>query len=193
MATVSRYGRWLRLMVLIAILIPPAAEATGTDGVHFDRQVMVGDQALAIRGTGVLRYMRVIKVYAGALYTLPGTDPDAVLSDTPKRLEVEYFHALNGQDFGSATYKGLARSHDPQEIERLKTRIDYHNSLYVDVEPGDRYALTYMPGVGTELSLNGRPLGVIDGADFAAAIFSLWLGDTPFDGRFKNDLLGLDG
>ena len=94
---------------------------------------------------------------------------------------------------GPATYKRLARSHDPQEIERLKTRIDYHNSLYVDVAPGDRYALTYLPGVGTELSLNGRPLGVIEGSDFAAAIFSLWLGETPFDGRFKNDLLGLNG
>lgn len=193
MATKDRNRRWLGLMVLITLWIPPAASATEADDVYFDSQVVVGNQALAIKGAGVLRYLRFIKAYAGALYTLPGLDPAAVLSDTPKRLEVEYFHALKGRDFGPATYKGLARSHDPQEIERLKTRIDYHNSLYVDVEPGDRYALTYVPGVGTELSLNGQPLGVIEGADFAAAIFSLWLGEVPFDGRFKNDLLGLNG
>ena len=88
-------------MVLITIWIPPAAGATETDDVHFDRQVVVGDQALAIKGTGVLRYVRFIKAYAGALYTLPGIDPAAVLSDTPKRLEVEYFHALKGKDFGA--------------------------------------------------------------------------------------------
>lgn len=45
----------------------------------------------------------------------------------------------------------------------------------------DRYSLTYMPGVGTELALNDNPLGVIDGADFAAAYFRIWLGDHPID------------
>ncbi len=54
-------------------------------------------------------------------------------------------------------------------------------------------ALTYIPGTGTELALNGRPMGVIEGADFAAAIFSLWLGENPYDKRFKNALLGLGG
>ena len=78
-------------------------------------------------------------------------------------------------------------------IERLRPRIDYHNNLYVDVKPGDRYALTYIPGLGTELALNGRPVGIIEGADFAAALFSLWLGKYPYDERFKKALLGLDG
>jgi hypothetical protein len=53
--------------------------------------------------------------------------------------------------------------------------------------------LTYLPGIGTELALNGRPMGVIEGADFAAAIFSLWLGENPYDRQFKSALLGLDG
>jgi hypothetical protein len=47
--------------------------------------------------------------------------------------------------------------------------------------------------VGTELALNGRPMGMIEGADFAAAIFSLWLGENPYDKQFKNALLGVDG
>jgi hypothetical protein len=47
--------------------------------------------------------------------------------------------------------------------------------------------------VGTELALNGVPRGVIQGADFAAAIFSLWLGDQPIDERFKRSLLGKNG
>jgi hypothetical protein len=63
----------------------------------------------------------------------------------------------------------------------------------VDVEPGDRYAITYVPGVGTELSLNGQTRGIIEGQDFASALFALWLGEKPFDKRFKADLLGLDG
>ena len=81
----------------------------------------------------------------------------------------------------------------PSGPPRCKLIIDYHNSLYVDVQPGDRYALTYIPGIGTELALNGQPMGVIEGADFAAAIFSLWLGENPYDKRFKSALLGLNG
>jgi hypothetical protein len=58
------------------------------------------------------------------------------------------------------------------------------------VEPGDRYALTYIPGMGTELSLNGEAKGTIQGADFAAAIFSIWLGTKPIDKGLKRQLLG---
>ncbi len=181
------------LLILMALLIVTPASAADPADSLFGKKVVVGNQTLEIKGTGVLRYLRFIKAYAGALYTLPGLAPETVLSDTPKRLEVEYFHALKGKDFGPATDKGLSKNLDAAEIERLRPRIDYHNSLYVDVQPGDRYALTYLPGVGTELALNGRPIGVIEGADFAAAIFSLWLGKSPYDKQFKNALLGLDG
>lgn len=184
---------WMAAICTLLLTFVPGASATENSGVVFDEKVIVGGQSLAIKGTGTLRYMIFVKAYAGALYTLPGLDPDAVLSDTPKRLEVEYFHSLKGEDFGPATYAGLAKNLDDTEIERLRPRIDYHNSLYVDVRPGDRYALTYIPGVGTELALNGTPKGVIEGADFAAALFSLWLGDNPYDKRFKKSLLGVDG
>jgi len=185
--------KWKGYVLMLTLLIVHPAVGTEVGSVVFDNQVMVGQQALEIKGAGVLRHLRFIKVYAGALYTLPGLAPETVLSDTPKRLEVEYFHALKGKDFGPATYKGLSKNLDAAEIERLRPRIDYHNSLYVDVQPGDRYTLTYLPGAGTELALNGRPMGTIEGADFAAAIFSLWLGKNPYDEQFKNALLGVDG
>ena len=193
MANDSLKIKWNRYVLILTLMIAHPAGATEVENVVFDKQVVVGQQALEIKGAGVLRYLRFIRAYAGALYTLPGVEPATILSDTPKRLEVEYFHALKGEDFGPATYKGLSKNLDAVEIERLRPRIDYHNSLYVDVQPGDRYALTYLPGVGTELSFNGRPMGVIEGADFAAAIFSLWLGENPYDPQFKNALLGIDG
>jgi hypothetical protein len=58
------------------------------------------------------------------------------------------------------------------------------------VKPGDRYALTYVPGVGTELTLNGSPLGTVAGADFASAVFAIWLGPKALDESLKTQLLG---
>jgi hypothetical protein len=49
--------------------------------------------------------------------------------------------------------------------------------------------LTYIPGRGTELALDGRPKGVIGGADFAAAVFAIWLGPKPLNKSFKAQLL----
>ncbi|HSO20117.1 MAG TPA: chalcone isomerase family protein [Desulfosarcina sp.] len=186
------------MMTIPALLIGPhtpasAVNSVSVDNVTFDRRIAVGNVLLELMGAGVLRYMGFIKAYAGALYALPDATPRTILSDTPKRLEVEYFHALKGDDFGPATYKGLVKNLSPEEIDRLRPRIDHHNSLYVDVQPGDRYSLTYIPGAGTELALNGTPLGIVEGADFAAAIFSLWLGQNPYDPRFKRALLGLGG
>lgn len=192
MAT-KKLNKFINFSAFLVLMAAFPVMASATDDVVFDKKVVIGDNVLEIRGSGVLRYMFFIEAYAGALYTLPGLEPSAVLTDTPKRLEVEYFHALKGKDFGPATYEGLADNLDAAEIEQLRPKIDYHNSLYKDVKPGDRYALTYVPGIGTELALNGQPMGVIEGADFAAAIFSLWLGEKPYDQRFKQELLGLNG
>ena len=35
----------------------------------------------------------------------------------------------------------------------------------------------------------GRVRGIVEGADFAAALFSIWLGEVPFDDTLKNGLL----
>jgi len=76
-------------------------------------------------------------------------------------------------------------------LKKIQPQIDYHNSLYEDVRPGDRYSLTYIPGKCTELALNGKTKGIIKGADFASALFSMWLGEYPMNKSFKKQLLGL--
>ena len=159
-------------------------------GVTFATQKQLQDQALQLRGAGVLRYMVFIKAYAGALYLPEGVPSEMALSDVTKVLEVEYFHALKGKDFGPATIDGVAKNVSKETMAALQDQIAYHNSLYVDIEPGDRYSLSYTPGQGTVLALNGKPLGTIEGADFAAALFSIWLGPNPADADFKAALLG---
>jgi hypothetical protein len=72
---------------------------------------------------------------------------------------------------------------------RLHGQIEQVNAIYHDVEPGDRYSLTYLPGVGTELALNGEPRGVIEGAEISAALFAIWIGRRPLDEPLREQLL----
>jgi hypothetical protein len=119
-----------------------------------------------------------------------GTPAEKVLSDVPKRLEIEYFVPIEAEDFAFSTNELTARNVDAAVLNRLRPRLDQLNTLYEDVSPGDRYSLTYIPGVGTELALNGEARGTIEGNEFAAAVFSMWLGPQPIDESLKDSLLG---
>jgi hypothetical protein len=182
---------FLLCLVTILVGVTPKVSGAEIEGVHFENTYETDGIQMKIQGTGLFRYLGFIKAYVGALYLEEGSSAEDVLSDKPKRLEVEYFHALKGEDFGITTNKVIAENTDPLTLEKIRPQIDYHNSLYEDVQPGDRYSLTYIPGRGTELALNGKTKGIIKGADFASALFSMWLGESPMNEPFKKQLLGL--
>jgi hypothetical protein len=180
----------LAICFITVLMLSSLAYGAEIEDVEFETSVSVEGRTLSVRGVGLFRYLGIIKAYVGALYVQEGTPTEDVLSDTAKRLEIEYFHAIKGEDFGPATNKIIPRNTDPETLERLRPKIDAHNALYRDVQPGDRYSLTYIPGRGTELALNGEPIGMVEGADFAAAIYAMWLGEKPMNKSFKRQLMG---
>lgn len=188
-----KYMAYLIIILTISTSISQIPNANGVEieGIHFDNSYESNGIRLKIQGAGLLRYLGFINVYAGALYLEEGTSIEKALNNKAKRLEVEYFHALKGEDFGITTNKVITKNTDAQTLKKIRPQIDYHNSLYEDVRPGDRYSLTYIPGRGTELALNGKTKGIIKGADFASALFSMWLGEYPMNKSFKKQLLGL--
>ena len=167
----------------------PASHALTIEKVTFADSTAIGGKSVPLRNAGLLRYMKMIRVYVSALYLPEDVKAEDVLSDVPKRLELSYMIAIKGTEFGKGAAPTLERNQTPAELARLKPRIDRINSAYRDVKPGDRYSLTYLPGRGTELALNNIPLLTIEGADFAAAYFGIWLGRNPFDEGLKRDLL----
>jgi hypothetical protein len=175
------------------LLAAAPAGAGEIQGVNFAERVRFADRTLQLHGTGLLRYRIFIKGYVAALYLGVSFDGEAtsetVLADIPRRLEIEYFWPIRAEQFAEITLEGTARGVDPATFEQLRNRIERINALYADVEPGDRYALSYAPGVGTELALNGRRLGVIEGNDFSAALFGVWLGDESLDDSLRRQLL----
>lgn len=179
--------RWILLVALIAAAAPAAAERVA--GVRFESRLASEAGPLELTGAGLLRYLG-FKGYAAAFYLGEGVSSAGALADVPRRLEIEYFRAIPAHRFVSATSKGIEKNLGRRRALALAPEIEQFSRLYADVEPGDRYALTYLPGRGTELSLNGQPLGRVDGADFSKALFSIWLGPAPFDAGLKAQLLG---
>jgi hypothetical protein len=51
--------------------------------------------------------------------------------------------------------------------------------------PVDRYVVTDLPGVSTELALNDRRKGIIPGVDVVIPYFAIWLGPHPINEALK--------
>jgi hypothetical protein len=184
-----------RRQFIVPALIVLCTVLSGTPAIAdpramFSSEATAHGQTLPLRGTGRLVWMRMVTVYDAALY-LPGEVPGReVLRDVPKRLELRYHISIKGEKFGESAVPFLEKNVPREELARLKPRLEQLNRLYRDVKEGDRYALTYVPGKGTTLSLNGEPLGTIEGADFAAAYFTIWLGAKPISDTMRDDLIG---
>jgi len=174
---------------------PGTSQSTGTitiSGVVYDKTVTINGRTCALIGAGLLRYRVVFKGYVAALYLERGNASGDVFKDIPKSLVIEYFHAIDAQAFISSTRQGFMNNLSREQMEAIDQRAKTLYSLYRDVKPGDRYSFTYIPGIGSQIALNGKILGTISGLDFANAMLSIWLGPNPLDQTLKKALLGLD-
>jgi hypothetical protein len=176
----------------LCLTVPSPSTARDIGDVSFADVVDSEGASLRLIGLGTVYYMRFWEVYVGGLYLPADVDAESgeVLGRVPKRLEFRYSRKLRADQLTAAADEFLERNLAPDLISRLRASIEAINSLYVDVGEGDRYALTYLPGEGTSLDLNGRRLGTVEGDEFAAAYYSIWLGDKPISSDFKAALLG---
>ena len=108
-------------------------------------------------------------------------------------MEFHYLSDMKAKQFVESGDPLLMKNASADEMAQIKGKKDTINDMYKDVKKGDRYSLSYMPGTGTELSLNGKVLGLIKGYDFAAVYYRIWLGESPVDKDLKNKLLNNTG
>lgn len=183
------YKKILLLTLLGMALSALPGAAARIDGVTFSPDVKLESLTLNLRGMGILHYKIFFKVYAAALYVDAAAMDKDPLDDIAKRIEVHYKVEAKAKDFIDAGDRALKQAFDAKTLETVASRLTALNSWYPDPKPGDRCAVTYVPGKGTELSFNGQSLGIIPGADFARVYFSIWLGDKPADAGLRKGLL----
>lgn len=175
-------------LLLATAPVALAAEPMQAGGAAFAARMQHVNTELALRNVGVLTRL-FFKAYATALYMPAEVSPTRWRDDVAKSLEIEYFWDIEAAKFGPAGDAVLARMYDDTALAPIRERLALLNAAYVDVRKGDRYRLAYVPGNGTTLLHNDRPLITIEGADFAAIYFAIWLGDEPVDAGLRDELL----
>lgn len=178
----------LCLLVGLASLVQANDARVEVRGVEFETRFDDNGIRYALLGSGVFRYM-IWNAYAGAYYQDETASAPAPQSNVPKRLELEYFHAIEAGDFAQATRETLRDTLDAEAFARLSDELEAFNRAYRDVVPGDRYALSW-DGSELRLALNAETLYRSDDLALANALFGIWLGSNPLRRDFRDALLG---
>ncbi|HMP75793.1 MAG TPA: chalcone isomerase family protein [Kiritimatiellia bacterium] len=179
-----------KILMLIAIFALSYGRAEASAKPSYPSVVDVHGARMTLRGEALLRVGYIFRVYWAALHVGEDAATSEVLGDVPKRLEINYLRTISAADLISAGDDALKRQVSAETLAALQPRLDEINSWYRDVKAGDRYTLTYVPGHGSELALNGAVLGVIPGADFASAYFGIWLDPRTDYKDFQSRITG---
>ncbi len=183
------------LLVLAAAALAAAipsrpAAAKDLAGVTMPETMSVGDKTLKLNGLG-LRKKVMFKVYVGGLYLeTPSKDAAAILaSDQAKVVRLTFMRDVAKAKMKDAFEEGF-EANAKEKAAAQKAAIEKLYSLIPDMKDGQSLSFSYLPGKGTTIALGEKALGVIEGREFAEALFALWLGPKPPSEDLKNGMLG---
>lgn len=181
----------LLIIILITMNLTTVLNGAVIENVYYADKINKKSVQMELKGTALLKYLVVIKAYVGGFYMESGKPVSSALEDVPKRLELSYFVKIEADGFAKATREMIVKNTTKSEFNKIRAKVKLFNSYYKDVKPGDRYAITYVPGKGTTLELNGKSQGIVKGYLFSKALFSIWIGRNPIDKNFRKEILGL--
>ena len=164
---------------ILAAAYPGEMAAATNRRVHFEDEMTIAGKQLTLYGIGLLKWKYVVKVYLVGLYKPAWVRVDQVLQDVPKRLEYYFFVDMKASDFQDTGFQLMAQNVGEEKAKSLIQELEIFNSFYRNVKAGQRYVFSYVPGQGLEMALDGEVLGKVEGAEFAAAYMSIWLGPEP--------------
>lgn len=159
---------------------------------QFEKQ----DATLSLNGTAI-RSKWGFKVYVTALYlTEASTDHDHILciDKGHKRLHITMLRGVGAKKFTSTILKNIDVNFSEDERELFSTEVDSFLNVFDgggSLVHGTTIDIDYLPGLGTQVTVDGIDAEIIPGDDFYHALLRLWIGD-PLQSSIKHGLLGKD-
>jgi hypothetical protein len=183
--------RKVLLMATVALL-PVTAQAKQCASVNMADHMNIDGKELVLNGLG-LREATVlnIDVYVAGLYLEQRSNDGKKIigAESLKHVRMTFLRDVSRADMSEQM--GTHFKHAAgKDYDKLKARFDKMSSWLPELKEGDSFSVTYRPGDGLEVRHGNKKLGVVPGADFARAIFAIWLGDKPPNKGLKDGLLG---
>ena len=159
-------------------------------GVTLPDTQQVGGKTLVLNGMGI-RTKYMVKVYVGGLYLeQKSSDANAIIkSDAPKQIVMKFLHGASKSQMTDAYDEGFSNN-SPEAVKTMKAQIDQFLGGLDAVKSGDEMVVSYVPGTGTTMAINGQKKVTIADPAFGPVILSVWLGPKPPNADLKKGMLG---
>ena len=144
------------------------------------------------------RTMFKVKVYAIGLYVDDAALAGPLAAHKGKTTSPEFYRDLVWGDFGKHVVMKFTRDVSTSQIQGAfrevlpaanKARVDAFVSYFGDTKVGQEYVIRWAPGGVLETTVIGVAKPPIADKDFAAAVFSIWLGEKPIQDDIKKGLV----
>ena len=184
-------------LAFVAALLGPAILGAPVFGaeclkVKVPDTVKAGGADLVLNGLGIRKATFLnVKVYVAGLY-LPQKSGDAgkiIGANEPWQLVLRFVRDVDASDIRDAWEEGFEKNAG-DKLATLQPRIKTLNARMVAFKEGQYLSFTDDPAKGVVVDVNGASGAAIEGADFANALLSIWLGREPPNEDLKSGLLG---
>jgi hypothetical protein len=181
-----------------AAAAPAVVSQREVSGVKLDNTITLGGQRLTLNGAGV-RYKTFFKVYVGSLYaTRKFTDLQSlVAAPGPKRFHAVLLRDVETADFGRSMVRGIEDNTPKDQFFKFAGSFTRMSNVFSDkkgFKVGETFSIDFLPGVGTIVSINGKPVGEpFKEPEFFQAMMGIWIGSVPADFKLKEALLNAQG
>lgn len=189
------FQKTLTVASCVASCFYSSVRAAEVDGVKLEESVQVAGHQLQLNGAGVSSRL-IFKIYAIGLYLQDQrrTSEAVLTSHGPRRLFIRLLRDVTSDEFEDAVLTKLAGppgAQDGEMTEHMRRLGKAIASQPQGLRRGDLLTLDWIPGTGTVVELNRRPLTKpLQDIAFYNALLNIWLGDKPADARLKTVLLG---
>jgi len=178
-------------LLALFLALPVHSKGMSLAGVTLPESVDAKGTSLVLNGMG-LRKKLFIKVYVGGLY-LGAKEKSAakvVGNDGPRRMVMHFLFGVSKDQMCDAWEEGLTQN-TPNASAEVKKGFATLCSWMEAIDKEKEIVLTYVPGEGTTVEVNGKVKGVLPGKPTADAILNTWIGANPAPGAdFKASVLG---
>lgn len=184
----------MKKILLVLLCLSLNAQAIEVDGVVVNDGVHLGRSNLVLNGAGVSRKF-IFDLYVVSLYlSAKKNSAMDVFSDTAeKRISLQMLSDMSAEDMIYTFDKAIAKNNTDDELAAIRQEQHDFGTVFHKlghVKKGDFILMDYLPGTGTQITINGALRGTIKGAAFYTALLKIWLGDKPSDEELKLKLLG---
>ena len=186
----------LGFLVFVSLFVFAASvQAKTIGGVEMTETLKAGNASLILNGAGI-REKFFKDIYVAGLYLKEkSSDYQKIMNqDESMAIKIKIVSSLiTDKLFKEACEEGFERSTNGN-TKPLRSKIDVALSAFSGkFNVGDEFDIVYVKGSGTTFSKNGKFITKVDGLDFKAALFGIWIIDKPAhkNEKLRKGMLGL--